>query len=270
MRGEALALTGIAGVLLASLVASGQGPDLRVTYLYDNTAAVSGTQADWGFACLVEAHGHTVLFDTGTKPEILRHNLATLKVDVSRAQALVFSHEHGDHTMGVGALPAMPGLPVYIGEHFRLPSPAAEALTRIGAKRIAVGTERSAEVFPGITVTREFVAGGPHEEALVVDTPRGSVVIVGCAHPGIVTMLKGIAESARRPIHMVLGGFHLMQTPAQDVKRLIAEFKALGVEWAGPTHCTGDEAIRLFRDAYGDHFVAGGVGTVISRGAGLR
>jgi len=119
-------------------------------------------------------------------------------------------------------------------------------------------------------VTREFVAGGPHEEALVVDTPRGSVVIVGCAHPGIVTTLKGIAEVARRPIHMVLGGFHLMQTPAQDVKRLIAEFKALGVEWAGPTHCTGDEAIRLFRDACGDHFVGGGAGTAISRGAGLR
>ena len=145
VRGEALALTGIAGVLLASLVTSNQSTDLRVTCLYDNTAAVSGTQADWGFACLVEAHGHAVLFDTGTKPEILRHDVATLKVDVSRAQALGFSHEHGDHTMGVRALPAMPGLPVSIGEHFRLPPPAAEALTRIGAKRIAVGTEGSAE-----------------------------------------------------------------------------------------------------------------------------
>jgi 7,8-dihydropterin-6-yl-methyl-4-(beta-D-ribofuranosyl)aminobenzene 5'-phosphate synthase len=270
MRHDALVLTGIAGVLLASLVVSGQSPDLRITYLYDNTAAVSGTQADWGFACLVESRGHTVLFDTGTKPEILSHNLATLKVALSRVQALVFSHEHGDHTMGLAALPAMPGLPVYIGEHFRLPPPAAEALTRIGAKRITVGTERSAEVFPGITVTREFVTGGPHEEALVVETPRGSVVIVGCAHPGIISMLKDIAESTKRPISMVLGGFHLMQTPADDVKRMVAEFKALGVEWAGPTHCTGDEAIRLFREAYGDHFIPGGVGTVISRGAELR
>jgi 7,8-dihydropterin-6-yl-methyl-4-(beta-D-ribofuranosyl)aminobenzene 5'-phosphate synthase len=47
------------------------------------------------------------------------------------------------------------------------------------------------------------------------------------------------------------------------VKRIVAEFQALGVAWAGPTHCTGDEAIRLFREAYGDRFIAGGVGTVV-------
>jgi 7,8-dihydropterin-6-yl-methyl-4-(beta-D-ribofuranosyl)aminobenzene 5'-phosphate synthase len=48
------------------------------------------------------------------------------------------------------------------------------------------------------------------------------------------------------------------------VKQIIAEFRAMGVGWAGPAHCTGDEAIRLFREAYGDHFIAGGVGTVVN------
>ena len=62
---------------------------------------------------------------------------------------------------------------------------------------------------------------------------------------------------------MVIGGFHLMQTPVADVKRIVADFKTLGVAWAGPTHCTGDEAIRQFREAYGDHFITGGVGTVV-------
>ena len=95
-----------------------------------------------------------------------------------------------------------------------------------------------------------------------MDTRAGSVVIVG-AHPGIVAMLKRIAETTRRPVHMVVGGFHLLQTPPDDVRKIIAEFKTLGVAWVGPTHCTGDEAKRLFREAYGDHFVAGGVGTVV-------
>jgi 7,8-dihydropterin-6-yl-methyl-4-(beta-D-ribofuranosyl)aminobenzene 5'-phosphate synthase len=98
---------------------------------------------------------------------------------------------------------------------------------------------------------------------LIVDTPEGSVVIVGCAHPGIVSMPKRIAETTKKRTYMVIGGFHLMQTAADGVKRTIADFKALGMAWAGPTHCTGDEAITLFREAYGDRFIAGGVGTVV-------
>ena len=46
-----------------------QQPAVRVTYLYDNTAAVVGVTPDWGFACLVEGHGRTVLFDTGANAE---------------------------------------------------------------------------------------------------------------------------------------------------------------------------------------------------------
>lgn len=253
----------IAVLVLAGHMPSAQGAALRITYLYDNTAAAPGTKADWGFACLVEGRGHTILFDTGARLDILRDNMAALKVDPARAQALVFSHEHGDHTAGVGALPAMPGLPVYAGEHFRFTPAVDGALARIGARRVVVTAEKPVEVFPGFAVTQEMVAGGPHEEALVVDTPEGSVVIVGCAHPGIVFMLKRIAETTRKPIHMVIGGFHLLQTPADEVKRIVADFKTLGVAWAGPTHCTGDEAIRLFREAYGNHFIAGGVGTIV-------
>ena len=265
MKGASIALVCVGGTLLACLAVAAQSPTLRITYLYDNTLYVPGTTADWGFACLIEGHGHTVLFDTGTNPDIFRHNLAALKVDPSRAQALVLSHQHADHTKGIDALPAMPGLPVYVGEHFVLGPQVEAALTRIGARRIMVSDATPVQVFPGFTVTHEMIAdGGLHELALVVDTPDGSVVIVGCAHPGIVSMLKRIAETTKRPIHMVIGGFHLMKTPPDDVKRVIAEFKSLGVAWAGPTHCTGEAAIRLFQQEYGDHFVRGGVGTVVT------
>jgi 7,8-dihydropterin-6-yl-methyl-4-(beta-D-ribofuranosyl)aminobenzene 5'-phosphate synthase len=255
--------TGAVAFLLAGQLLSAQGPGVRITYLYDNTLATQGTTPDWGFACLLEGRGRTILFDTGAQPEILRHNMATLKVDPARVQAVVLSHEHGDHTVGIDALPAAPGLPVYIGEHFRLPAAAVAALARIGATRIAVTSAKPVQIFPGFAVSEEIARNGAYEEALVVDTPAGSVIVVGCAHPGIVAMLRRIAETTKRPIHMVIGGFHLLQTSSDDVKRIIADFKALGVAWTGPTHCTGDEAIRLFREAYGDHFIAGGVGTIV-------
>jgi 7,8-dihydropterin-6-yl-methyl-4-(beta-D-ribofuranosyl)aminobenzene 5'-phosphate synthase len=252
-----------AALVLAGYGLLAQAPAARVVYLYDNTVAVEGTKAHWGFGCLVEAHGHTVLFDTGAQPETLRQNMATLRVDPGRVQAVVFSHEHGDHTVGIDALPAMPGLPVYIGEHFRLPPPASSALARIGAQRVTMQAGASARVFPGIHVTEEIAGQGAYEEALVIDSPAGSVVVVGCAHPGIVAMLRRIAETTKRPIHTVIGGFHLLQTPPDEIRKIVASFRELGIARTGPTHCTGNEAIRLFREAYGDRFIAGGVGTVV-------
>jgi len=263
MRRALFGGAGVAALFLAGQLLSAQGSGVRLTYLYDNAAAAPGTKPDWGFACLIEGHGRTVLFDTGARPEIPRQNMTALKVDPTRVQAVVLSHEHSDHTAGLDALPASPRLPVYAGEHFRLPPPAVAALARIGATRIAVTAARPVEVFPGFTVSEEIARNGAYEIALVVDAPAGSVVVVGCAHPGIVAMLKRIAETTKRPVHMVIGGFHLLQTPADEVKRIIADFKALGVAWTGPTHCTGDEAIRLFREAYGDRFITGGVGTVV-------
>ena len=260
-----VAATAVA-LLLAGIHLSAQAPSVRITYLYDNTVAVQGTRPDWGFACLVEGHEHAVLFDTGARPEILRENMAALQVDATKIQAVVLSHEHGDHTAGLNALPAMPELPVYIGEHFFLPPPATAALTRIGARRLTVKAGAPTQVFPGFVVSDEISGNGAGRGALVVDTPAGSVVVVGCSHPGIVAMLQRIADTTKRPIHTVIGGFHLLQTPAGEVKKIIAGFKALGVVRAGPTHCTGDEAIRMFREAYGDGFITGGVGTVVRAG----
>jgi glyoxylase-like metal-dependent hydrolase (beta-lactamase superfamily II) len=71
---------------------------ITVTILYDNTTAVEGVQADWGFACLVEGLEQTILFDTGTKSEVLLHNAQVLGKDLAQVDVLVLSHDHRDHT----------------------------------------------------------------------------------------------------------------------------------------------------------------------------
>ncbi len=264
MKRAAIVVAVILAIALAGHAHSAQATGVRLTYLYDNTVAVQGTKADWGFACLIEGNGHTVLFDTGANAEVLRQNMTALKVDPARIQAVVLSHEHGDHTVGLDALPSSPGLPVYLGEHFTLPPPAVAALQRIGAKRVPMVAGRPAQLFPGFTVSEEVARNRAYEDALIADAPAGSVVIVGCAHPGIVAMLQRIAETTKKPILMVIGGFHLLQSPPEDVRKIVADFKSMGIAWAGPTHCTGDDAMKLFREAYGDHFIAGGVGTIVN------
>jgi 7,8-dihydropterin-6-yl-methyl-4-(beta-D-ribofuranosyl)aminobenzene 5'-phosphate synthase len=271
MHGKTVLQTRLAAILawnaalaLAALAAAApragaQPAGIKVTYLYDNTAAVPGVREDWGFACLVEAHGKRVLFDTGTKPDVLRHNAEALRVDLGRLDALVFSHDHTDH---VGALPALgprPGLPLFYAQGFN--SAAIGAFRNTGARLVPVST--STEVAPGIRTSAEF-GTSIKEEALLVDSADGLVVIVGCAHPGIVPMLTAIKAASGRPIHLVLGGLHLVQTPADDVRQIISSMKGLGVGRVGATHCTGPDAIKLFTEAFGDRYIAGGVGTVVT------
>ena len=139
----------------------------------------------------------------------------------------------------------------------------AAALGQSGAKLVPVST--GLQIAPGMRTSDEF-GTSIKEEALVTDTPDGLVVVVGCSHPGIVPMLRQIRASAGRPIHAVVGGFHLLQTPPAEVGGVVAAFKELGVGRVGPTHCTGPEAIRAFKEAFGDRYIAGGVGTVVTVG----
>ncbi len=89
------------------------------------------------------------------------------------------------------------------------------------------------------------------------------MVIIGCSHTGIVNILRKAKELHNKNIYMVLGGFHLLNTADSGVNQIIEEFKELGVEKCGATHCTGERQIPLFKKAYGENFVPMGVGRVI-------
>jgi 7,8-dihydropterin-6-yl-methyl-4-(beta-D-ribofuranosyl)aminobenzene 5'-phosphate synthase len=252
-----LVLVLAAGVLWGG-PAVAAGP-LRITVLYDNTSARPDCGADWGFACLVEGTQKTILFDTGTKADVFAANVAALRVDLSRVDALVISHPHGDHTGGIPvALKARPGLPVLLP--FGSPPALSESLRSAEA---AVSTvEGPTDVGPDALVTGP--AGGRiPEQALVVKRPGGLVVVTGCSHPGIVAIVEKAKQVGGERVFAVLGGFHLLQHSDEAVAGIVARLQELGVERVGPTHCTGEKAIEAFRNAYGERFVEMGAGRVV-------
>ncbi len=249
-------------------------PVTRLTVLVDNSVAgVPGVKAVWGFACLVEAQGHTVLFDTGANPAVLKENLAALKIDPSRIEAVVISHYHGDHTFGAPGLGLRPGLRVFTPRSFDGYGKVVAAFDAAGLVRVPV-TDRT-ELFPGIAVSGPMQFGGPislgkkafadtgWEECLTVDTPGGSVVVVGCSHPGILAMLDQVKKQSGRPIALVIGGFHLLGESRDEVRRIATAMKAMGVRRVSATHCTGGAAEAVFRDIFGDDYVDAGAGAVI-------
>ncbi len=248
----------LAAGALCGAPALGAGP-LRITVLYDNTAHRPDCRADWGFSCLIEGTQKTILFDTGTKGDVFAANVGVLRVDLSRIDAIVISHPHGDHTGGLSvALKGRAGLPVFLP--FGAPSALAESLRSAGASVVA--PEGPADVGRDALVTGPV--GGPvPEQALVIRRPEGLVVVTGCSHPGIVAILERARQVAGGRLLAVLGGFHLLDHTDQAVAGIVARFQELGVERVGATHCTGEKAIEAFRKAYGARFIEMGAGRVV-------
>ena len=208
-----------------------------MTVLYDNRAPTSGTRADWGFSCLIRGYEQTVLFDTGADGEILMHNMEVLGVDPGEIDAVVLSHDHSDHTGGLDAL-------------------------LVANPTVTVHRNSSTAICPGIVMTAPM--GSVGESGVVLETESGPVLITGCAHPGIVEMVKAASALAGRPVVTVMGGFHLASASADDVERIIRELTALGVERCGPAHCTGEAATSRMRAAFAAGFIEMGVGSVVT------
>jgi 7,8-dihydropterin-6-yl-methyl-4-(beta-D-ribofuranosyl)aminobenzene 5'-phosphate synthase len=101
------------------------------------------------------------------------------------------------------------------------------------------------------------------EQSLVIDSPRGLIVVTGCSHPGIVSILRRAKEILDKPIYLVFGGFHLAQKSEAEMREIIAAFKELKVEKCGATHCTGDRSIAMFKKAFGENFVSMGTGRIM-------
>jgi 7,8-dihydropterin-6-yl-methyl-4-(beta-D-ribofuranosyl)aminobenzene 5'-phosphate synthase len=229
----------------------------KITVVYDNYGVAPQLGMGWGYAAVIETGEHTVLFDTGADGPTLMGNLRSLGFDPQQIDAVVLSHAHGDHTLGLDSLLATGATPtVYV-----LPSFPAEFKNHVAESVDLIEVEPRQAIIEGVFTTGE-IAGPVNEQALVVESGRGLVVITGCAHPGIAKIVTEAKRLGDADVHLVTGGFHLLQTPADQVAAIIAEFRRLGVEYAAPSHCTGDAAIGMFRDAFGDHFIESGVGRV--------
>ena len=233
---------------------------IEIEILYDNYIYTKGTKADWGFSCLITGTEKTILFDTGTDSKILWYNIKELDVDMDTVDIIVISHNHGDHTGGLfSVLERIEAVPVYIPSSF--PDSFVRLIDEKGSKAIKVSGPM--EICENVFSTGEM-GTSIIEQSLVIRTEKGSVLITGCAHPGIVDIIEKADEVVDEKVTFALGGFHLMSKTENQVGEIIHRFRELGVTMCGATHCTGDEAIRLFKEAYGENYIPIGVGRIIT------
>ena len=280
-------------LLLVSVSRAEAQPAQKITVLYDAFGAPSSLERDWGFAALVEYGGKRVLFDTGNDAGIFERNLGRLGIDLKGLDAVVISHRHGDHTTGLNHL-------LQVNRDVTIWAPREGAFFKSELPRDFLAPQaalpRSLRYFDGSQPTR-WVSGTPwtegnfrhvttateilpgfyvlttqsrkpgtlemNEVSLAIRTPRGLAVVVGCSHPGVETILAEAAKIDRR-LFLVTGGFHLVQTPREEVQRVAGILgDELKVERVAPGHCTSELGFAVFLDRFRDRFDAAGVGAVL-------
>jgi len=231
-----------------------------IRVVYDNYTHDKGLTADWGYSIIIEGLDKNILFDTGAKPEVFESNFKKMGLEARKIDFLVFSHEHGDHTAGIQALAKMRNgiaavIPTSCSESFK------KRMVNLGYEPLLV--KGPAMICGNLYSSGEF-SGPIPEQALILNTKKGLVVMTGCSHPGIVEMLREIKSSFNKNIYMVFGGFHLLDKTDEEMKSIIEEMKALGVVKCGATHCTGEKQTIMIKEEFKTDFVELGAGNSIN------
>ena len=261
--------------------------DLDLTIVYDNNPYNEKLETRWGFSCLVEGLEKTILFDVGGDGLVLLRNMEKLKIDPKEVDVVILSHIHYDHIGGLSDFLRENSLvTVYMPKS--LPQSVKDKVKDAGAKLIEV--HHSTEICKNAYSTGELGIW-IREESLIIKTSKGLVIITGCAHPGVVNIVKKAKEMLKTSVfpvrnitrennemakdeseqkrkisngvYLVLGGFHLCWMNGWQVKKIVNGVKKEKVKKVAPCHCSGDLARKLFEKAYGRDFILVGCGKKI-------
>ena len=233
--------------------------NIHLTIVYDNYPYKNGLATGWGFSCLIQGTEKTILFDTGGNIKILLRNLHDVGINIQQIDLVFLSHIHEDHVGGLkGFLRQNRKVSVYFPASF--PARFKSYLARYGVQ--AQGIQAHAQICKSVYSTGQLGLW-IKEQSLILHTEKGIILVTGCAHPGIINIIKTTQNLIGDKILLVMGGFHLSGASKLKVAELIDTIDKLGVEYVSPCHCSGMLVRQLFESERSHRYIAAGVGRII-------
>jgi 7,8-dihydropterin-6-yl-methyl-4-(beta-D-ribofuranosyl)aminobenzene 5'-phosphate synthase len=275
---------------------------VHLTILCENTVErvhPTGLLGEHGFACYLQTDQGNYLFDTGGGQTLLA-NSERLQIDLQQLDGIILSHGHLDHTGGLQqVLAPLERVPVYAhpalftrrhssnGNQLReigIPW-SKEQLEALGADFRLDSTPQ--QIAPGITLSGEipranrFETGDPKlvtidsngaqsvdpladDFSLFIDSPKGLIILLGCAHAGILNIIEHARKvTGQDHIHLILGGTHLKFSGQEQVTATLDRLDELAIDRIGVSHCTGLQQAQQLAARFGERFFNATVGKEI-------
>lgn len=275
---------------------------MRLTILCENSVervSPAGLLGEHGFSCHLQTEQGDYLFDTGGGQTIIP-NSDKLRIDLSKLQGIVFSHGHLDHTGGLqqvldrtGEIPVFGHPDLFRVRHSRNGHQLRaigipwhkEQLEVLGARFMLDKSPQ--QINPQLTISGEiprrntFETGDPNlvtidtagnevtdqladDLSLFINTPKGLVILLGCAHAGVLNIIEHARNiTGREKIYMLVGGTHLKFSSTEQLKATLDRLEELDIAKIGVSHCTGLRQAQLLAERFGERFFNASVGREI-------
>jgi 7,8-dihydropterin-6-yl-methyl-4-(beta-D-ribofuranosyl)aminobenzene 5'-phosphate synthase len=262
---------------------------VKITTLVNNTMP-RPLRSEHGLSFWIEYAGRNILFDTGQTDAIV-HNAELLDIDLSQTDMIVLSHGHYDHTGGLKAvLESAPNANVFLHpdapklryshppgkppKDVSMPAGACDTIAELFPKGRVFYTAQPTRIAANIQVTGAIPrmtdyedTGGPFyldehrcqadlltdDQALLLETAKGLVVVLGCAHAGLINTLEYAGQLTGLPIYAVIGGMHLRAASENRIEKTMEALQKYHPEIVAPCHCTGDWAVKLLKDNHSSY-----------------
>jgi 7,8-dihydropterin-6-yl-methyl-4-(beta-D-ribofuranosyl)aminobenzene 5'-phosphate synthase len=234
--------------------------DITITITYDNNAYNTALEPGWGFSCFITGTEKRILFDTGDNGLPLLRNMEKLGIHPADIDLVFLSHHHSDHVGGLKNL---------LRENPKVELVIPFSFPKTFTKDLPVSDSSIRKVSQPICIFKNVYSTGElgseiKEQALLLSTEKGTIIITGCAHPGIVNIVKAAKELLKSEILLVAGGLHLKDMKNTAIKYVIADLKKLGVRSIAPCHCTGKRAVDMLCSIYKENCITMGTGRILS------
>jgi len=275
---------------------------MKITILCENTVGRLVGYGEHGFSAFIETEQGNYLFDTGSGHAVIANSLV-LNKDLKSIKKIFLSHGHFDHTGGLPEVLKLKG-EVDVHAHPDVFSDRIKILKKDGKEKkqfVGLPYKRKyleylganfilnsdfTEVEKGVSLTGEVPRRTPFEktdpilfteidgrtatdtfpddQSLILDTPKGLVLILGCAHSGMINIIHHVMnKTGKERFYAILGGTHLDFLTSEQLEESIKFLKKMDIEKIGVSHCTGMRASSRLHQEFGDRFFHGCVGSVL-------